>query len=673
MSFVLFTRPFSRLFTRRRGAQIARVSLIALLSLGASWPALAASGGGFAPTGPMSYSRYAHTATLLPNGKVLVTGGLQGGSALATTEVYDPAAGTFGLTGAMVVARYFHTATLLMNGKVLVTGGYSAMKLQASAELYDPATGTFTATGVMTASRYGHTATLLVSGKVLVTGGYDAGNNPMSSAELYDPASGGFAATGTMTAARGSHTATLLGDGSALVTGGSANGSPLASAEIYDAAAGSFAATGSLTAARGYQTATLLSNGRVLVAGGLNSSSKPTASAEVYDPTTHAFAGTGSMIVARLYNTTTALPDGSVLEIGGSESIAGVGVALGTAERYDSTSGAFAGYGTMSVPRYYHTSVRLSDGSLLVTGGVNPNTGTDVSSAEVYTAPSEGPPAVDPGPDQVVSVNNFGVATATLSATGTGGFTPFRYLWLSPSSGLFSPTQTTTVSAGILSGGGLGISTNVVLATDSRGLFALGTVNVTFQLPPSGGGTQGPQGAPGPTGPAGSPGPVGATGPAGPAGPQGPKGDIGPAGATGPVGPVGPTGPQGSPGPMGPQGPSGSPGPSSGQTWNSFVPWLGRARVVSTLTPDAPIVVTRIEVQATTGPEECRRNAVLSITDGTAAGTKSMPIARATNDSGALALRFPAGASVTVGITVPFLRCEVPPANANVTVQYKEQ
>ena len=88
--------------------------------------------------------------------------------------IYNPASGTFSATGSMTTPRFDgDTATLLPNGKVLVAGGYASGNPPslASAELYDPATGTFSATGSMTAARYGHTATLLPNGQVLVAGG----------------------------------------------------------------------------------------------------------------------------------------------------------------------------------------------------------------------------------------------------------------------------------------------------------------------------------------------------------------------------------------------------------------------------------------------------------------------------------------------------------------------
>jgi len=149
----------------------------------------------------------------------------------------DGGASNFHATGSMATARAYHTETLLNDGKVLIAGGYDGTSSIASAELYDPATGIFSPTGNMTTWRIGPTATLLNDGKVLVAGG-SVGTSYLASAELYDPTTGTFAAAGSMAIARAFHTATLLYDGKVLVAGGfldlvSFTGS-LASAELFD-------------------------------------------------------------------------------------------------------------------------------------------------------------------------------------------------------------------------------------------------------------------------------------------------------------------------------------------------------------------------------------------------------------------------------------------------------
>src|SRR5437763_4719408 len=133
-------------------------------------------------TGSLATARNGHTATLLPNGKVLVAGGRNGNSILASAELYDPPSGTWSATGSLATARFFHTATLLPNGKVLVAGGGNN-----SAELYDPASGTWSATGSLATARAFHTATLLPNGKALVAGGFSSfSGGELASAELYN-------------------------------------------------------------------------------------------------------------------------------------------------------------------------------------------------------------------------------------------------------------------------------------------------------------------------------------------------------------------------------------------------------------------------------------------------------------------------------------------------------
>lgn len=171
---------------------------------------------GWTETGAMHEARRRHTTTLLPNGKILAAGGWGKASPnfLPTiSEHYDPATETWTISGSLNMARRFHTATLLPNGKVLVTGGEGTTGVStASAELYDPSTELWTVTGQMSTGRIYHAASLLPSGKVLITGGQLSQNSilPYLTAEIYDPATEKWTLASPMTSRKYQHDSTLL-------------------------------------------------------------------------------------------------------------------------------------------------------------------------------------------------------------------------------------------------------------------------------------------------------------------------------------------------------------------------------------------------------------------------------------------------------------------------------
>jgi len=328
-------------------------------------------------TGSMSEARSSHTATLLPDGSVLVAGGSAPslGTSINSAEIFDPALGTWSVTGHLATARNIHTATLLPDGKVLVAGGNIGFGPTATAELYDPASGVWTATGNMTSARYYHTATLLPNGKVLIVG-----SPGVATAELYDPASGTWALTGRPITSRWAHTATLLTDGKVLVAGGSTGiGIPTDLAELYDPATGTWSATGHLHDARQVHSAALLSDGTVLVAAGQGTRISELTSAELYDSASGTWTTTGSLATPRSYFTATLLTNGKVIAAGGNN---GIHFMEASVELYDPTSGTWSATGSLDPGRYYHTATLLPDGQVLVAGGV----GLGLPVGTVFTA-----------------------------------------------------------------------------------------------------------------------------------------------------------------------------------------------------------------------------------------------------------------------------------------------
>jgi len=343
-----------------------------------------ARAGSFTPTSSMNTARRRHTATLLPNGKVLVAGGegIDGNHPhLSSAELYDPVTGTWTNTGSMFYARSFHTAILLPNGKVLVAGGQNDLSVLSSAELYDPASGTWTETGSMTnffgySAHMRHTATLLPNGKVLVAGGDDNALQHTRFAELYDPTTEAWTPTGPMNIGRTLHTATLLPDGQVLVAGGIAVQS-LASAELYDPVAGTWTNTGAMNFARDDHTATLLTNGQVLVVWGQSTIASYVSLWELYNPASRTWTSSGEL-QAWANHTATLLANGKVLVAGGGPGGYGSGASL-----YNPATGAWTDAGQMADGRGEHTATLLTNGKVLVAGGQG-GLGWPLLTAELY-------------------------------------------------------------------------------------------------------------------------------------------------------------------------------------------------------------------------------------------------------------------------------------------------
>jgi N-acetylneuraminic acid mutarotase len=363
----------------------------------------------------MNQARDQATATLLPNGKVLIAGGNDlNGNELSSVELYDPASNSFApaaSTPTMNHARSAATATLLFSGKVLIAGGgageggfFTSLK---SVELYDPASNSFApaaALPTMNTARDSAAAALLPNGEVLIAGGEGGPfpiGGPLNSVELYNPVTNNFApavSTPTMNDFRAFATATSLANGKVLIAGGLEgfiiNVPEISnSVDLYNPATNSFAAsTPVMNAARFDATAALLANGNALIAGGIGPGPPgpfmvTLNAVDLYDPATNTFAPAASlptMNTSRQSATATLLNNGKVLIAGGENNSNQV---LASVDLYDGASNSFvpaASLPTMNQARFNATATLLPSGKVLIAGGqeLPPKT---LSSTELYT------------------------------------------------------------------------------------------------------------------------------------------------------------------------------------------------------------------------------------------------------------------------------------------------
>jgi hypothetical protein len=362
-------------FVHRTTMGVVLAVVMALAGAGAAQAAW--SGAGSLATG-----RYDHTATLLGDGHVLVTGGNDSGS-LGSAQLYDPATNGWSNAAPMKFARHGHAAVLLRSGKVLVAGGFAptadpvspASGYTRTAEIYDPATNTWTKAANMSTGRFQPTMTVLKDGRVLVAGGSGDVETPdgihaavpLESAELYDPDTNSWTDVPSMSVPRSLATATLLESGEVLVAGGFDHATgELRSAELYDPSSNAWSATGPLADARDSATATALPNGEVLVAGG-DGGHGALASAERYEPGSGTWHAAANMAGARQTAAAALLKDGTVLVAGGED--ARLGDPLDTTERYNPDADTWTDAGAMTVARKQNTLTALNDGRALIVGG----------------------------------------------------------------------------------------------------------------------------------------------------------------------------------------------------------------------------------------------------------------------------------------------------------------
>lgn len=354
--------------------------------------------------GTLGIDRTHAAASRLPDGRVLITGGGTADAirfaidATPTTEIYDPVCQSVSFSDSMSYARGLHSMTPLPNGKLLLCGGVSSeFEVLRTAEEFDPVTERFSTVGPMFRARYGHTATLLGDGTVLILGGSssidDLGSafaSSLSTAEIYDPVSQSFSLVpDLLDEARSGHASVLLPDGRVLVIGGAKavtqfGGPDLAlKGEVYEPLTRSFLPVGEFRLPRTVHAAQKLPDGRVLIAGGLLDNLSVTDRCELFDPSVDQFFETGPLLSPRALPRLVPLPNGLILETGGLESLS-TAAGVDFASIYDPATETFSPTGRLIGPRAGHALIGLSDGSVLSIGGAIDAANSE-RSLEVYS------------------------------------------------------------------------------------------------------------------------------------------------------------------------------------------------------------------------------------------------------------------------------------------------
>lgn len=411
-----------------------------LLAFAMSFSSAAARAETWSAVAPMAEPRAEQTATLLPDGEVLMAGGVNGveggdgttPNPLTLAQLFNPSTRSWVQAAPARVARDGAKAALLGDGSVLVVGGTCPFlqydpetkewtcDANSTAEAYDPSSNTWSPVAAPRELQRAETLTALPGGRVLLVGlfGPRSGDTTVGAA-VYDPDANAWSIAAKPLAQRTDATATLMNNGDVLLAGGLYDERVLESVEGYDPQTNEWMMLAPMHQPRMYQAATLLSDGSVLVAGGAGSFEPVTplgprdvlASAETYDPVTNTWQSVAPMNMARAFQTATALPDGDVLMVGGqpcnsgiSEACLGYGdpehpasgncCAASSAEVYEASSGRWM-FTEPITSGIAHTATLLRNDEVLVAGGELPLGSVDLSSAYVY-----GPAPITPPPSQ---------------------------------------------------------------------------------------------------------------------------------------------------------------------------------------------------------------------------------------------------------------------------------
>lgn len=365
-------------------------SLLVTMDLrGAAFPVLVDPD--WRPTGDMAFGRFYNGAQVLPDGRVVVTGGCSASvcsgdltlpacrTVVATAETLDLATRTWSRAGDDPVARFFHGSESLPDGSVLVAGGCTdpeCASATADAQQYDPAAREFRALPSLSEARAGFASVRLADGRVMLAGGCTA-TACSPRVEIFDPARRSWTRAADLSVARGRATATLLASGAVLVAGGCttiACAGVLASAEVYDPITNQWTAAAPMGSPRGGHYAAALLDGRVIVGGGCPDATCTTflASTELFDASAMQFSAGPTQLVPRVGARALRLPNDSVMLSQGCQTRTGCDLSN---ELLDARASAFLPMeGALTIRAFHEAVLHGPAGLVIAIGGCQPRT-----------------------------------------------------------------------------------------------------------------------------------------------------------------------------------------------------------------------------------------------------------------------------------------------------------
>ena len=279
-------------------------------------------GAGFTSV-PKTYRIFCSGHTILPDGRLLVTGGtITGTKGLARAAIFDPSSNGWSATDSMAQGRYYPTTTVLPNGDVLAISGSDATGTVVPVpEIWNGSTWhRLTNASLAIPTPYYPAMFVAPNGKVFLAG-FQGTTRYLST--------GGDGEWTTVddriVADRKLGSAVMYAPGKILYAGG--GDPPTSSAEVIDLndASPSWRSVPGMQFARRQMNATILADGQVLVTNGtsgpgFNDVAGAVHQAELWNPATESWTTMAREVVGRTYHSAALLlPDGRVLSSGSGE------------------------------------------------------------------------------------------------------------------------------------------------------------------------------------------------------------------------------------------------------------------------------------------------------------------------------------------------------------------